>query len=154
MNVSTSTVIECLRASLESASAHNPNDAAQPVAILWTDRDSQWQPVIPPLRRLMLQLLALGEYEPEQRTGPSIWLRCMIDRALASPEIPSESTPIVYLPGVSRQDLGAAKACPDHLKPLVELQYRGACWTPNERQGLDGEGISGIGERRSWPQCC
>ena len=145
-----STVVECLKASLESASVHNPNDAAQPAAILWTDPDSQWRPVFPPLRRLMPQLLALGEYEPEQHTGPSIWLRCVIERALASPEIPSESTPIVYLPGVSRQELGAAEACPDHLKPLVELQYRGACWT--QKNGKDWtvkaflvSGIGGLG---------
>ena len=129
------TVVETLIKSLYSASAHNPNDASQPVAVLWTDRDSQWQPVIPSLRRLMPQLLALGTYEPEQRTGPSIWLRCVIDRVLASPEIPTESTPIIYLPGVSRKDLGAAEDCPDHLKPLVELQYRGASWT--QKNGKD-----------------
>ena len=51
--------MEALIQSLKAASAQTPNDAAQPVAILWTDRDSQWQPVIPPLRRHMPQLLAL-----------------------------------------------------------------------------------------------
>ena len=125
----TTTVVERLKASLEAASAHNPNDAAQPAAVLWTDRDAQWQPLVPPLRRLMPQLLTLGEYEPERCKGPSIWLRCVLDGALEVSEIPEKSTPIVYLPGVSRQELGAAEACPDHLKPLVELQYRGACWT-------------------------
>ena len=41
----------------------------------------------------------------------------------------------IYLPGVGRQELGAAQTCPDHLKPLVELQYRGTCWT--QRNGRD-----------------
>ena len=44
-------------------------------------------------------------------------------------------TPIVYLPGVSRQELRAVEECPDSLKPLVELQYRGACW--NQKNGKD-----------------
>ena len=132
---SSATVIERLKASLEAASAHNPNDAAPPAAVLWSDRDAQWRPVVAPLRRLMPQLLTLGEYDPERCIGPSIWLRCVIDGGLESPEIPGEVTPIVYLPGVSCQELGAAQACPDHLKPLVELKYRGACWT--QKNGKD-----------------
>ncbi len=47
----------------------------------------------------------------------------------------TEVTPIVYLPGVSRQELRAVQECPDSLKPLVELQYRGACWT--QKNGKD-----------------
>ena len=129
------TVIEALAASLEAASAYNPSDAEPPAAVLWTDREARWRPILPRLRPLVPQLLVLGEYDPEERTGPAIWLRCMIDRALPSPEIPPDTTPIVYLPGAGRQELGAADACPDHLKPLVELQYRGTCWT--QRNGRD-----------------
>ena len=98
MDRSSLTVIEALKASLEAACAHNPNDMEKPAAILWADRDSQWQPVIPRLRRLMPQLLVLGEYEPEHRVGPSIWLRCVIERALESPEIPGETTPMSTCP--------------------------------------------------------
>ena len=129
------TVIEALAASLEAASAGNPNDAEPPAAVLWTDRDSRWRPIVPRLRALIPQLLALGEYDPEERTGPAIWLRCVIDRTLEAPGFPPDTTPIVYLPGAGRQELGVADACPDHLKPLVELQYRGACWT--QRNGRD-----------------
>ena len=77
----------------------------------------------------------LGEYRPEQRTGPAIWLRCMIERTLESPEIPHDTTPVLYLPGVGRPELGAAETCPARLKPLVELQYRGVCWT--QKNGRD-----------------
>ena len=73
--------------------------------------------------------MMLGEFDPELRKGPAIWLRCMIERTLEYPRIPEDVTPIVYLPAVSRQVLGAADTCPDHLKPLVELQFRGVCWT-------------------------
>ena len=50
---SSATVVERLKASLEAASAHNPNDAEKPVAVLWTDRDSQWRPILARLRVLM-----------------------------------------------------------------------------------------------------
>ena len=129
------TVIERLKASLESASAYNPNDAEKPVAVLWTDRDAQWRPILARLRALMPQLLVLGEYEPENRTGPSIWLRCVVDRVLELPGLASDTAPVVYLPDVSRQALGSAEACPSDLKPLVELQYRGTCWT--QKNGRD-----------------
>ncbi len=129
------TVVERLKASLESASAHNPNDAEKPIAVLWTDHDGQWRPILTRLRALMPQLLVLGEYEPENRTGPSIWLRCVVDRALELPGLASDTTPVVYLPDVSRKALGSAEACPSDLKPLVELQYRGTCWT--QKNGRD-----------------
>jgi len=132
---SRATVVERLKASLEAATAHNPNDAEKPVAVLWTDRDAQWWPILARLRALMPQLLTLGEYEPENRTGPSIWLRCVVDRVLELPRLASDTTPVVYLPDVSRQTLGSAEACPSNLKPLVELQYRGTCWT--QKNGRD-----------------
>ena len=132
---SATTVIEALASSLEVASRHNSGDVENPAAIVWTDHDSQWQPIIPQLRQLMPQLLTLGEYQPEQRTGPAIWLRCVVDHTLKEPKLPEGTTPILYLPGVSRQALRAVQECPDSLKPLVELQYRGVCWT--QKNGKD-----------------
>ncbi len=129
------TVVERLTASLDAAADHNPNDAVKPAAILWTDPDARWQPILPQLLPLMPHLLVLGEYDPGNRSGPSIWLRCVIEGALDSPPITGESTPVLYLPGVGRQQLGSAETCPHHLKPLVELQYRGACW--KQRNGRD-----------------
>ena len=70
-----------MQQAIESAAAHNPSDAERPAAVLWTDADSRWRPIIPQLRRLMPQLLTLGEFQPEERTGPAIWLRYEIDRA-------------------------------------------------------------------------
>ena len=129
------TVIEALIRSLEAAAKFNSNDVVQPCAVLWTDHDIQWPPLIPQLRRLLPQLLTFGDYEPEYRTGPAIWLRSVVDRALPNVELPEGTTPIVYLPGVSRQELRAVQECPDRLKPLVELQYRGVFWT--QKNGKD-----------------
>ena len=38
------------------------------------------------------------------------------------------TTPIFYLPGISREKLRAAEDCPQELAALVELQYRGVMW--------------------------
>ena len=129
------TVIEALVGSLAAAAKYNPNDVVHPCAVLWTDHDAQWQPIIPQLRRLLPQLLTFGEYQPDQRIGPAIWLRSVVDRGLPEVELPDGATPFVYLPGVSRQELRAVQECLDSLKPLVELQYRGACWT--QKNGKD-----------------
>ena len=129
------TVIEVLVRSLESAAKYNPNDAVRPRVVLWTDSASQWLPIIPQLRHLMPQLLVIGDYAPEKRTGPAIWLRCVLDGSLEYPQVPEDKTPIIYLPDVSRQVLRAVQECPDSLKPLVELQYRGVCWT--QKNGKD-----------------
>ena len=135
VNRTGSTVIEALVRSLEAAAKFNPNDVVHPYVVLWTDQDAQWQPIIARLRRMLPQLLTFGGYEPELRSGPAIWLRCVVDRALPEVEIPVDSTPIIYLPGVSQQVLRAVKECPESLKPLVELQYRGVCW--KQKNGKD-----------------
>lgn len=128
-------VAEALRNSLVSAGRYNPNDVVKPAAILWTDVDNQWAPVIPHLRNLLPELLVYGSYQPEKKTGPAIWLRCVIERMLPEVELPENAIPIIYLPGVSRQLLRNAQECPDELKPFVELQYRGVCWT--QKNGKD-----------------
>lgn len=129
------TVIEKLVDSLRGGTRFNPNDAERPVVLLWTDQGAQWEPVVTQLRQLVPELLTYGEYRSGGRTGPAIWLRTAIDGGLPEVEIPEDVTPIVYLPGVSRQALRAVEECPDALKPLVELQYRGTCWT--QRNGKD-----------------
>jgi hypothetical protein len=39
---------------------------------------------------------------------------------------PEDTTPIVYMPGVSRPHIRAVEDCPPDLQPLAALQYRGA----------------------------
>ena len=128
------TVAGLLKASIDAAAVYNPNDAVQPVAILWTARVRCWQPIIPQLRGLMPHLFTLGDYEPDANTGPAIWLRCVVDGVVDIPSV-NGAAPVLYLPDVGRQELGAAATCPQHLKPLVELQYRGVCWT--QKNGKD-----------------
>lgn len=131
----TGTLLESVRDSLLRAGRYNQNDVVPPAAILWPDADGQWRPLAAQLRQLMPELLTLGEYDPEQKTGPAIWLKCAIERVLPEVELRDNAVPVIYLPGVSRQTLREADACPDRLKPLVELQFRGTVWT--QRNGKD-----------------
>lgn len=109
------------------AAAAAPDGVAPPVAILWPDPDGQWLPLLAALRATHPWVYTLGRYDPATKTGPSIWLKCIVGRTL--PEAPPKGeTPILYLPHVRRQDLRAAADCPAHLQPLVELQYRGRVW--------------------------
>jgi len=129
------TLLEAVRKSLEQAGRSAPGDAIAPAALLWCDPESEWKACASLLFPHLPQLHILGDYDPEKRTGPAIWLRCVVDRTLDDSSLPADKTPILYLPGVSRQTLRAGEACPDALKPLVELQYRGAVWM--QRNGRD-----------------
>jgi len=98
--LSPTTLIEALRDSLFQAARHNPNDAVPPAAILWANEDRQWEPLIPQLRRLVPALLSYGTYDPKTQTGPVIWLRGVIERALPEVDIPKGTIPVIYLPGI------------------------------------------------------
>ena len=71
------TFLERLTQTLRTASVYNANDQMPPVCILWTDSDAQWQALFPALAG-QLSIFQLGEYDPESRTGPAYWLRCVI----------------------------------------------------------------------------
>jgi len=133
-------LLEAVRSSLAHAGRYNPGDVVPPAAVLWTDTDGQWRPAVEQLRGLMPELLTLGEYDAATRTGPAIWLRCVIEPAVRADKFPglawpAGTVPVIYMPGVSRQTLRAVEECPDALKPLVELQYRGTPWT--QKNGKD-----------------
>jgi hypothetical protein len=120
------TFIVALLSSL-AAETRTSEGVGAPAAILWPDPERQWQSLIPQLRAALPQIYSLGDFDAERRTGPAIWLRCVIDRTVnAAP--PLDVCPIVYLPGVSRQELRAGVDCPQRLQPLIELQYRGSTW--------------------------
>ncbi len=76
---------------------------------------------------MLPELFVLGGYAPEKRTGPALWLRC-IEARLVNGATSTGTTPIFYLPGISREKLRAAEDCPQELVALVDLQYRGMMW--------------------------
>ncbi len=114
---------------LRKAASHNPDVSSPPVCILWPDHESVWASAIASLRDQLPELFILGAYDPDNRTGPAIWLRCVLARKMQGASIPADLPPIFYLPGVSRSDLRAIESCRKELKPIAELQYRGVIWS-------------------------
>ena len=123
------TVIDALIRSLARATDHNKSEQFAPAVVLWTDKDAQWEKIIPALHNSLPQILTFGKYDAASLTGPSIWLRTMIAHGLREATWSSDTVPIIYLPKVSRQELRAVEECPKELQPLAELQYRGVYWT-------------------------
>lgn len=111
---------------VRQAGNFNANAQVAPAALLWTDRELQWLPALPQLLQALPELFVFGAYDPGRRTGPAIWLRCVIAGTLEEVEVPEGKVPVIYLPGVSRADLRAIEQSPDAIKPLAELQFRGA----------------------------
>lgn len=135
MTVSASkTLVDALQESFAGA-LRSPDGTTTPVALLWTDADGQWRPLVPTLIKAIPELYALGSFAPEERQGPVIWLKCIIERTLPDHAPAPDVVPILYLPNVSRQNLRAGGDCPSDLQPLIELQYRGAVW--HQRNGRD-----------------
>jgi hypothetical protein len=128
------TVLDVLVERLRGAATYNKQDQTPPAAVLWPDKERLWQPLVPRLRE-QLPIYALGDYRPEERSGPAYWLRCISDPTLPESAPADGETPILYLPGVSRQDIRAVETCPRELQPLAELQYRGVLWT--QKNGRD-----------------
>jgi len=123
------TVFDALLASIQNAAEYNHDDVVPPAAILWPDEKREWERLVPRLRMMLPQFLVFGPYDQTNRTGPAIWIRCVLDGKIPEVTWPDGSIPIVYLPGVSRATLRATEECPNDLKPLAELQYRGVFWS-------------------------
>lgn len=122
-----SSVLDMVRAKVR-ACARTSEGSAAPVAILWTDPQKQWLPAVEMLKQAMPELIELGAYAPELRRGPAIWIRCVVDRTIVVDGLPESTPPIVYLPGLARQQLRAGEDCPEEARPLLELLYRGTAW--------------------------
>lgn len=146
-------LMDHLKQAVRGAAVYNPEVQVAPACILWPDRNRQWEAVVPLLQAELPELLILGDYAPDKRTGPAIWLRCVIAGNTDDVSLPEDRTPIFYLPGVSRQDLRAVENCPDHLKPLAELQYRGGIWSQINARDWTILAWAQIRPGRPWAGC-
>jgi hypothetical protein len=64
--------------SLQQAESHNSSVMVKPEVILWPDPENQWESVITVLQKRLPQLLIYGEYDPDKKQGPAIWLKRII----------------------------------------------------------------------------
>lgn len=116
-------VIEALHKYICDAGKYNSNSELPPKVILWPDGERLFEKCIPLLLKEIPELLIYGKYKPEDRTGPAIWLRCAVAKTVVV-ELPDDKIPIIYLPGISRDDLHVERKI-DEIKPLIPLQYMG-----------------------------
>ena len=124
-----STLLEALEEAFWQAAVYNEQVETPPAAILWPDKQREWQPLMSQLRESFPQLLTLGPYDVDANRGPAIWIKCMIAGTLEAADWPEDVVPVIYMPGVSRRDIRAVEQCSEEVKPLAELQFRGVLWT-------------------------
>ncbi|MBN9118098.1 MAG: BREX-1 system phosphatase PglZ type B [Planctomycetes bacterium] len=123
------TVFDALLAALQKAADYNRDDVVRPAAVLWPDEKREWERLAPRFRASLPHFFTLGTYDPATRTGPAIWLRCVLAGKIPDVSVAAGVVPILYLPDISRATMRATEDCPPPLKPLAELQYRGVFWS-------------------------
>ncbi len=121
----TNSIYDKVLQALKQAESHNSNLMVKPEVILWPDPENQWLDVIAVLQATLPQLLIYGSYEPSQKQGPAIWLKCMIAKMLPEADWDSDAIPIIYLPGVAKNDLRNVENAVFNFQPLLEYQYTG-----------------------------
>lgn len=122
-------LLDALMKEVRSSGEYNVDAQSKPACILWPDGERQWEKAVARLQLDTPELFVLGPFDAKHRMGPAIWLRCVLAHTTDVHDVPDDRIPILYLPGVSRQDLRTVENCRDSLKPIVELQYRGALWS-------------------------
>ena len=114
-----------VRQALKQAENHNSNLMVRPEVILWPDPENQWTEVIDVLQNDLPHLLIYGGYEPSKKQGASIWIKCMVARMLQEANWDAGTIPIIYLPGISKNDFRNVEEAGLNLQPLIEYQYTG-----------------------------
>ena len=113
------TPLDTLAAAVRDAASYNAAAEAPPEAVLWCDGKQEFLSLLPALRERLPELLTYGDFDAATRTGPAVWLRAALARAVSGIDTPERVTPILYLPGVGRETLRGADDCPALLQPLV-----------------------------------
>ena len=117
------TILESILKSLRSAALYNKHELAAPRVILWPDEDRLWTQCLDPLRASYPALWSLGDYSPDQATGPAAWLRYQLEMQS------SADVPVIYLPGIDRSAFRSAGQCLKQARHLFALQFQGQFWT-------------------------
>jgi hypothetical protein len=123
------TVLASILQSLRIAASYNTHELAAPRVILWPDEERLWTQSIEPLLESYPALWSLGDYSPDQATGPAAWLRYQLETQ------GGKDVPVLYLPGIGRSAFRSADQCPHQAKHLFALQFQGQFWT--QKNGKD-----------------
>ena len=118
----TETVIDSLERAFDRALAFDGNVVDEPVALLWTDKDQQWESILAELQQ-RCRLVRYGDFSEDKRQGPAYWLRCVIARTVELAGAPA-GVPIIYLPGLSRDEIRSMSSPAADIASLAGLQHR------------------------------
>lgn len=121
------TIGQILIQRIKKSEDFTPGFSVAPCVIIWTDPERLWESIINEMQQQLPELYVFGDYSPENRTGPAIWLKCIEARTIPVNH-PDGAIPIFYLPGISLQQLQDAENCEKEIQPLVEYLYRGSAW--------------------------
>jgi hypothetical protein len=125
------TVLDNLVESLRNAAAYNRHESASPRVVLWPDGERVWAKAVDVVvRDAVAELLILDPSRSDPSAGPATLVRYWLAKRSWG-----QSTPIVYLPGVSRQAFRGAAGFPADAKHLFALQFQGHFWT--QQNGKD-----------------
>lgn len=81
-------ILDILCQEVRSSATYNSNIQVAPAVILWPDAHRQWEGALPLLQAAMPELIVLGDYEPEKKQGPAIWIKCVIEGVLPEFQLP------------------------------------------------------------------
>lgn len=123
------TILSSMLKAIRKAATFNRHELAAPRVILWTDEERLWTQCIDLLRASYPALWSLGDFAPDQATGPAVWLRYQLETQKG------EDVPVIYLPGIGRAAFRSADQCPNPAKHLFPLQFLGQFWT--QKNGRD-----------------
>lgn len=123
-----SSLLDHIKSSVANAKLFNSSQTLAPNVILWPDPENQWLPIIDTLRAEIPAFLTFGQFNPEDKQGPAIWIKCMVNRALPEADWAEDEIPVIYLPGVSKADFKNIEEAADALQPLMEYQFTGNLW--------------------------
>ena len=73
------------------------------MAVLWTDERRDWEGVLPQLKCALPELFSLGNYHPQERTGPGAWLRMVADGQAGG--LTAGQVPVICLPFLTKLSL-------------------------------------------------
>ena len=121
-------LLDHIKRAIANAKMFNSSQVVAPNVILWPDPENQWLSIIDTLRAEIPAFLTFGTYLPEQNQGPAIWIKCMVNRALPEADWGDDEIPLIYLPGVAKQDFKNIEEASDSLQPLMEYQFTGSLW--------------------------
>ena len=123
-----SSLLDHIKSSVANAKLFNSSQTLAPNVILWPDPENQWLPIIVTLRTEIPAFLTFGQFSAEDKQGPAIWLKCMVNKALPEANWAKDEIPVIYLPGISKADFKNIEEAANSLQPLMEYQFTGNLW--------------------------